>query len=72
MTWKEELLAIIQNIKPEAFERLCQRLLREAGFESVEVTQRSGDGVLMFMNYLELEKSCLLKFYFKVKDILEI
>jgi restriction system protein len=29
---------------PTAFERLCQRLLRESGFIEVEVTRRSGDG----------------------------
>ncbi len=29
---------------PDAFERLAQRLLREAGFVKVEVTGRSGDG----------------------------
>jgi len=31
-------------MKPDAFERLCQRLLRESGFTQVEVTGRSGDG----------------------------
>ncbi len=29
---------------PGAFERLCQRLLRESGFVKVEVTGKSGDG----------------------------
>ena len=31
-------------MEPAAFERLVQRLLREAGFIQVEVTGRSGDG----------------------------
>ncbi|MEE9553388.1 MAG: restriction endonuclease [candidate division Zixibacteria bacterium] len=44
LTWREELLNIIQNIPPASFERLCQRLLRESGFIHVEVTGRSGDG----------------------------
>ncbi len=44
LTWREELLDIIQHIPPESFERLCQRLLRESGFIHVEVTGRSGDG----------------------------
>lgn len=43
-SWKEELLSTIQKIKPDAFERLCQRILRENGFTKVEVTGRSGDG----------------------------
>ena len=42
--WKERLLRLLQNIAPDAFERLCQRVLREAGFTRVEVTGRSGDG----------------------------
>ena len=42
--WREVLLDILQNMPPEAFERLCQRLLRESGFIEVEVTGRAGDG----------------------------
>lgn len=41
---RQELLRIIRDLPPAGFERLCQRLLREAGFEQVEVTGRSGDG----------------------------
>jgi len=42
--WKDELLETIKSIPADAFERLCQRLLRESGFTSVEVTGKSGDG----------------------------
>lgn len=42
--WQEGLLAILRNMDPAAFERLCQRVLRESGFSKVEVTGRSGDG----------------------------
>lgn len=42
--WKADLLSIIRKITPEAFERLCQLILRESGFTKVEVTGRSGDG----------------------------
>ena len=42
--WSERLLARLQKLDPAAFERLCQRLLREAGFTKVEVTGKSGDG----------------------------
>ena len=42
--WREDLLDTLRNIPPDAFERLCQRLLRESGFIEVEVTGRSGDG----------------------------
>ena len=42
--WKDQLLTVLRGIAPDAFERLAQRLLREAGFLKVEVTGRSGDG----------------------------
>lgn len=42
--WKEKLLAVVHQIRPDAFERLAQRLLREAGFTKIEVIGRSGDG----------------------------
>lgn len=42
--WKAALLQILGNISPAAFERLSQRLLREAGFTKVEVRGKSGDG----------------------------
>jgi restriction system protein len=42
--WKDRLLEILLTLSPAAFERLAQRLLREAGFIKVEVTGRSGDG----------------------------
>lgn len=44
ITWKEELLNTLKQIDPSAFERLCQRLLRELGFNNVEVTGRPNDG----------------------------
>jgi restriction system protein len=42
--WRSRLLSRLLALSPDAFERLAQRLLREAGFISVEVTGRSGDG----------------------------
>lgn len=43
-SWRETLMATLLQMSPDAFERLCQRLLRESGFIQVEVTGRSGDG----------------------------
>jgi restriction system protein len=43
-TWQDRLLTVLQSMDPTAFERLCQRVLRESGFIEVEVTKRSGDG----------------------------
>ncbi len=42
--WEESLLEELLKLSPEAFERLCQRILRESGFVQVEVTGKSGDG----------------------------
>ncbi len=42
--WTEDILDIVRRMKPDAFERLCQRVLRESGFTKVEVSGRSGDG----------------------------
>ncbi|MBO6669021.1 restriction endonuclease [Parvibaculum sp.] len=44
LVWNEQLLSVLLAMPPDAFERLCQRVLREAGFTKVEVTGRSGDG----------------------------
>lgn len=42
--WRNDLLERLQAMPPDAFERLAQRLLREAGFHNVEVLGKSGDG----------------------------
>ena len=44
IAWQDKLVAVLQAMDPIAFERLCQRILRESGFIEVEVTKRSGDG----------------------------
>ena len=52
--WRDELLARLRAMDPSAFERLCQRLLRESGFVKVEVTGRSGDGGIDGTGILQL------------------
>ena len=42
--WKALVLDKLKAMPPNAFERLAQRLLREAGFRNVEVLGKSGDG----------------------------
>lgn len=45
LAWRERLHHIlIDEMSPDAFERLTQRMLRESGFVHVEVTGRTGDG----------------------------
>ena len=43
--WKSTLLGVIGKMSPSGFERLAQRLLREAGFTKVELRGQSGDPV---------------------------
>jgi len=43
-TWQEQMIEEIQKLDAGSFERLCQRLLRELGFQNVEVTGRTNDG----------------------------
>lgn len=42
--WRKKLYEVLVNMNPYAFERLTQRLLRECGFDDVNVTKKSGDG----------------------------
>lgn len=44
LDWSGELLDVLKKMDPSAFERLSQRLLREAGFVKVEVRGQTGDG----------------------------
>ena len=65
--WKDRLLAVVTGqMKPDAFERLSQRILRESGFVKVEVTGRTGDGGIDGVGVLRL---ALLSFqvYFQCK-----
>jgi restriction system protein len=59
-SWRDSLLFQLRQIDPTAFERLAQRLLREAGFIKVEVTGRSGDGGIDGIGVLRLN---LLSFH---------
>jgi restriction system protein len=42
--YRDELARLLQSLPPAGFERFCQRLLRESGFQEVTITGRSGDG----------------------------
>ena len=59
-SWKASLLDILREMEPPAFKRLCQRLLREYGFDQVKVTGRSGDGGIDGTGVLRVN---LLSFY---------
>ncbi len=65
--WKDELLRLIKALTPSGFEQVCQRLLREAGVEQVQVLGGGGDqgidgvgimrlGLLSFPVYFQAKK----------------
>lgn len=61
------LLPVIRALSPEGFERLCQRLLREHGFQNVRVTGRSGDGGIDGEGILEINPFLSFKVLFQCK-----
>ena len=61
------LIRILQALPPEGFERLCQRLLRESGFESVTVTGKSGDGGLDGIGVLSINPFVSFRVLFQCK-----
>lgn len=42
--YRISLMETLMGLPASGFERLCQRILRESGFQEVKVTGRSGDG----------------------------
>ena len=65
--YRTRLLNLLQDLPAAGFERLCQRLLREAGFEQVTVTGRSGDGGIDGIGILELNAFVSFKVLFQCK-----
>jgi len=65
--YKAELLNTLKNISPAGFERICQRLLRESGFEQVNVTGRSGDGGIDGIGLLQINPFVSFKVLFQCK-----
>jgi restriction system protein len=66
-TYRERTLEIMQSLPPQGFERLCQRLLRESGFQQVRVTGRSGDGGIDGIGILQVNAFVSFKVLFQCK-----
>lgn len=62
-----QLLEVLRSLTPSGFERVCQRLLRESGFESVVVTGRSHDGGIDGVGVLQLNPFVRIKVLFQCK-----
>ena len=52
---------------PAGFERFCQRLLRESGFQEVTITGRSGDGGIDGIGMLQVNALVSFKVLFQCK-----
>ncbi|WKZ49990.1 MAG: restriction endonuclease [Anaerolineales bacterium] len=64
---RESLLKLLLGLSADGFERLCQRLLRESGFEKVQVTGKSGDGGLDGIGVLQMTPFVSFKVLFQCK-----
>jgi restriction system protein len=64
---REGLLATLKSLPAAGFERLCQRLLREAGFQHVTITGRSGDGGLDGNGVVEVNAFVSFRVLFQCK-----
>lgn len=65
--YRVQLLDTILALPPDGFERLCQRLLRESGFQEVTVTGRSGDGGIDGIGILKINPFVSFKALFQSK-----
>jgi len=66
-TWRNTLNDVLTNMDPTAFERLCQRILRESGFTQVEVTQASHDGGIDGKGILQVNDFLSFRVVFQCK-----
>jgi len=65
--YRIRLLEILRALPPSGFERICQRLLRESGFQQVVVTGKSGDGGIDGHGVLEINPLVTFKVLFQCK-----
>ncbi len=65
--YRDALQEILLSLSPGGFERLSQRLLREAGFTQVVVTGQSGDGGIDGYGVLQINPFMSFKVLFQCK-----
>jgi restriction system protein len=66
-SYRSRVIEILQAVTPSGFERFCQRLLREAGFQNVVITGRAGDGGIDGIGILEVNALVSFKVLFQCK-----
>lgn len=62
--YQQDLLETLMGLPPDGFERFCQRLLRESGFQEVTVTGRAGDGGIDGIGILQVNPLVVSRFCF--------
>ena len=62
-----DLLNTLRQLSPSGFERVCRELLRESGFENVEVTGGSADGGIDGYGTLEINPFVSFRVLFQCK-----
>ncbi|AIE75625.1 MULTISPECIES: restriction endonuclease [unclassified Synechocystis] len=65
--YREKLLQILRNLSPNGFEHLCKQFLREAGFQEVEVTGKTGDGGIDGKGILQINPLLSIPVLFQCK-----
>lgn len=65
--YRQELIDTLRNLPADGFERFCQRVLRESGFQEVTVTGRSGDGGIDGIGILQVNPLVSFKVLFQCK-----
>lgn len=67
VNYRQVVASRLQALPPAGFERFCQRLLRESGFEEVTITGRSGDGGIDGIGILQVNALVSFKVLFHCK-----
>ena len=67
LDYAADLSEKLMALPPGGFERFCQRLLRESGFQQVTVTGRSGDGGIDGIGLLQVNALVSFKVLFQCK-----
>jgi restriction system protein len=65
--YRQQALEILRSLPAPGFERFCQRLLRESGFQEVTITGRSGDGGIHGLGILQVSALVSFKVLFQCK-----
>lgn len=64
---RQQIIELLRGLPPSGFERFCQRLLRESGFQHVTVTGKSNDGGIDGIGILQVNPLVSFKVLFQCK-----